>query len=202
MSHGKVSVYVQRTRLHEYRRWSEMHILTRTTKLFSSQGTYLSITCLPPLTFHTKLVLSTHPKINHTKHVREISWQYLGKIVGDYISEGIEVILGLDANSDPNDKNSYVCRMITNLGLIDVIKTYNPSQVTFPTYCRGSKRIDIVIDTENISKKIVYAAIMPQGEVIASDHHSIIIDLHAQHIWNNNEKGITSPTNTSKKFTS
>lgn len=101
------------------------------------------------------------------------------------------MIIGLYENSNPNNPNSYVSKLITRLQLVDVIIVYNCSQENTPTYFRGTQRIDVVLESKLISEQITYASIIPRAEIIDSDHHGIIIDMNAPNIWNKKQKDIT-----------
>ena len=85
-------------------------------------------------------------------------------------NEGMSIILGMDANANPDDPQSMVAKLKNSCKLTDPIKEMNPNPESLPTYTRGRWRIDMFLTTPDLSKAILNIQILPFGYAMQSDH--------------------------------
>lgn len=104
-------------------------------------------------------------------------WLDFTVYINELQSDNIQCIIGMDANSNPQDPRSHISQFIINCNLVDCVATMSPHQQHTATYNRGSKRIDIVLTTKILCRDIVHTSIIPSDMIIQSDHLGIILDI-------------------------
>ena len=87
-----------------------------------------------------------------------------------------ELLIALDANESLHNTKSGIRRFL-QLGLVDVHLERFGVQQEPATYNRGTKRIDYIFATANLSQYIVQAGIEPFYSGVVSDHRGVYIDL-------------------------
>ena len=88
-----------------------------------------------------------------------------------------EIILMLDANDTLQNPNSRFTRWVREQKLVDIHVRKHGTDDEPPTYARGSKRIDYILTSAEISDYVTAAGILPLHEFITSDHRALFIDV-------------------------
>ena len=119
-------------------------------------------------------------KGQHNTHPRTAFINDLIDFVQKLQSNHHEIIIGGDFNDTIHRRNSGILKLIMQTGLIDIWNHRYPNHPTFPTYARGTERIDTALCTTNLLNHIQTIGYSPYQWLTNSDHRALLIefDLH------------------------
>ena len=101
----------------------------------------------------------------------------LGKRISTLQRDKHEIILMMDANDTLQSPNNRFTRWVRQHKLFDIHVRKHGTEEEPPTYARGTKRIDYILTTAEISEFVTAAGILPLHEFVTSDHRALFIDV-------------------------
>ena len=96
-----------------------------------------------------------------------------------------DIIVGGDWNDHIGAPNSTVLRLSTTLNLADPWLQHHPDCPNFPTYERGSHRIDCALVSHRLLQSVCAIAYSPVGFLSNSDHRTIFLKMSRQQVFRN-----------------
>ena len=109
---------------------------------------------------------------------KRLFWNHLAKFVNETNDRNIQIILGIDANSNIDSHQSDIGKFLQETNLRDPISELNSGQCNSPTYIYGSNRIDGISLSNELLQTTHSADVIPNTDIIDTDHHGIIIDMY------------------------
>jgi len=120
------------------------------------------------------------------------------------LHQGIEILLGMDANELISNKQGSYCpltsqldtsitekhhdgsfnTLMTTCGLIDPLLLQHTQETPRSTYSRGSQRIDNILISKGLHPAIKHSGILPYDGIFSSDHRACYLDLDAAKLFN------------------
>lgn len=100
----------------------------------------------------------------------------LGERIDLLVKDNHEIILLIDANESLQNPNSSFTKWVRARKLIDVHVQWHCNDDKPATYARGSKWIDYILSTQEMSKFVTAAGILPLHEFCVSDHRAVYAD--------------------------
>ena len=94
----------------------------------------------------------------------------MAPIIQEWIAQGAEVLLMVDANSPLSDV--HFSKFMTDTGLFDVLGALHGMDSP-RTYNRGSKTIDFILGTENIIRAVRRGGMLKFKDGIDRDHRGL-----------------------------
>ena len=98
-----------------------------------------------------------------------------------------DIILGGDFNDTIQRNNSGLLKLIMHTGLVDIWNHRQPTHQTFPTYARGTERIDTVLCTPNMLTHIQKMGYSPFQWITNSDHRGIFLDINYKNLFDDDQ---------------
>ena len=131
--------------------------------------------------------------VNSPLEVRTKCWDDLTNFILQQQELGMTIIVGMDANANPNKEEGIIQKLMQTCNLIDGTKYINPAQINLPTYTRGKWRLDIFLISNELRSSIMKCMILPQDFPNISDHRGLILDVETQNLFGNQTDNIVSP---------
>lgn len=119
--------------------------------------------------------------------IREIFWKDLEKFIQEKQEQNINVIVGMDDNSDCDNKKSEISKLIHNTVMIDSYEYLNTPFESILTYKYGKKLIDLIFMSKTLSPSIEKSLIFLFDEIEGKDNRGIICDIRSKYIKCNPE---------------
>jgi hypothetical protein len=102
----------------------------------------------------------------------------LVKFIQQHQSKGHRIVLSGDFNQHINDNNSFLQEVSLQCKLIDIWKQKFPHLTEPNTYIRGTRRIDYVLISEELSHAVAAVGYETFHFTIPTDHRGIYIDFY------------------------
>lgn len=152
--HGKMVGRIKAKTKDEYGRWTCTYMLRSENPPLCIINAYMPCmqSCPGILTYTHQLYQVL--EVDSPTKVREKSWIDLQVFIKAQQSEGMEIILGMDANADPNKEGGVIQNIKEECNLVDATLYINPDQRDTPTYSRGRWRLDMFLISENLKNAI------------------------------------------------
>ena len=113
-------------------------------------------------------------------------------IINDKKTEN-EIILMIDANEGISESNSGIRKLLIKTQMCHPIFLQHGSKNEPNTYARGSRRIDFVFCTSNISQYIIQSGILPFDSIATTDHRALYIDIKLKEDLRDSHQIIKTP---------
>jgi hypothetical protein len=111
---------------------------------------------------------------------RSIAFHDLKERINELRQQGQEIIVMMDANNTLQNTRSALTKWTAETKLIDPLVQRHGTEGEPPTYARGSKRIDYILVSENLSEYVISCGILPLHNICFSDHRALYIDIDLQ----------------------
>ena len=131
-------------------------------------------------------VLHTDPRRQFIKH--------LDKLLYKLTSSGNGIVLAGDFNISIGDNHEGLDRLLVKYNLVDTVTYCHGSHYDdVPTFSRGSKRINYIFVSSNMTTSIAQTGIPTFDAIIPSDHRPIFLDLDSKTAFGNETSPLALP---------
>ena len=117
---------------------------------------------------------------------RDDLWKHLTTYI-QTIQTTHHIILAMDANSDTNLPTSQISKLITSTNLVDTFANPANSPPTRGTFKRGQKRIDVILVSLPIARRITQCINISTNLLSTADHDGLIIDIDSRDLLKCND---------------
>jgi hypothetical protein len=125
-------------------------------------------------------------KANRTSvHPRTAFMEDLSDFIRALQARKHDIIVGGDWKDHIGAANLTTLRLCTNLNLVDPWLQHHPDQSNFPTYKRGSNRIDSVLISHRLLTLVGAIGYSPVGFLSNSDHRTIFLKMSRKQLFGN-----------------
>ena len=137
------------------------------------------------------MLLTPRPRSHPTKSSL-ILHQRLRQILSNLQSKQHMIVLCGDFNESIGDDINGLDSLITKHNLTDAVQHLRGSY-DCSTYARGSKCLDFIFTSQNVTNSIKQAAILHFNYVISSNHRAIYVDLDTSILFGKDVSPLMSP---------
>jgi hypothetical protein len=109
------------------------------------------------------------------------------------ITDGHEIALCDDLNEELGSTAGGMSQVATNLGLIDILAQTHGLDSEVATYARGTKRLDYILMTEQLTSHSTNCGAEPFNHRFYSDHRRIWVDLELLGLFDRNLPPLARP---------
>jgi hypothetical protein len=111
---------------------------------------------------------------------RSVAFHDLKERINELRQQGQEIIVMMDANDTLQNTRSALTKWTAETKMIDPLVQRHGTEGEPPTYARGSKRIDYILVSENLSEYVTSCGILPLHNICFSAHRALYIDIDLQ----------------------
>jgi hypothetical protein len=156
-------------------RWSFV-IISSNKKKLAVITAYKPCKTTGPTTAWTQQWILLHEQ-NKTPDPIKAFYEDLSATLKEWRSQGVEILLLIDANEQVGATPGGLGKIIADNGLFDIIANQHNVDRYPPTYIRGSKRIDYIFGTDRVQTFCKTSGMLPFGYGYPSDHRAIFVRL-------------------------
>lgn len=127
-------------------------------------------------------------------HPRDAFVTDLLKFLQELQQAGHAIIVGGDWNDSFSSSRSALYRISTHLDLVDPWATTYPNHPEFPTYERGSKRIDSILMSRALLPAVHSISYTPVGLLCNTDHRGVILELNTRQLFGDDRDRLPNVT--------
>ena len=132
-----------------------------------------------------------HPDVYASSEVSSVSWNDLINLVNYYKEQHYDIFIGLDANSNCQNRNSDITHFKKSTDLYDCYDSFFPqSQVASKE--GGSSRIYTFLVSLSLLPEIKKIYFLPFDDIIQSYHRALILELKTNDLYNTSRHDYTS----------
>ena len=163
----------------KYGSWNYIELKGKKDRIICIINTYVpfqNMSC-GTITYAAQLIRN-RPSSYHANPLRKWFFEDLKTFIEKIQSMSRIIIIGIDANSPFNIRESDIYSLKNQLNLIDIVPHFNPSQNNTPTCRSGQNRIYSILISTQIVRSSIRGEIFPRDKFTTSDHNPIFVDFH------------------------